>query len=255
VSFNQRQALDAEQRIKAAIATLQASNNFPTGVTARADAIIDIARCSKQTLNKHKALWHPAESVESTVLTLIEPETAPSETTLLQTLEPLPAGSVHPVHPNKLVPHPAAPSGQAERQKEVRGSGVFSTGQVSQAVSLAIEPHDSDIKFKSLSTDRSPALTTEQTVIAASGDSNQALSPSQSSRAVCSSPVTGVVTNGSVAITQAQAEQQRRRERQQEKTAAQRQMWLDSGDPILVKEAQLRFKAQVERQNTAWSDS
>jgi hypothetical protein len=255
VSFNQWQALDAEQRIKDAIATLQATNNLPLGVTARANAIIGIARCSKQTLNKHKALWHPAGSVESTVLTLVEPETAPSESTLLQTLEPLPAGSVHPVHPNKLVPSPAAPQGQAERQKEVRGSGGFSTGQVSQAVSLAVEPHDSDPKFKALSIDRSHALTTEQTVIAASGDSNPVLLPPQSSSAVCLSPVSGVVTNGPVAITQAQAEQQRQRERRQEKMAAQRQMWLDSGDPILVKEAQLWFKAQVERQNTAWSDS
>lgn len=104
VSFNQQLALDAARRIKEAIATLQATGNFLTGATARADAIVVIARCSKQTLNKHKGLWHPAEPTERSVLTLAEPVTAPSETSLPQTLEPLPEGDVHPLHPNKLMP-------------------------------------------------------------------------------------------------------------------------------------------------------
>jgi hypothetical protein len=255
VSFNQQQALDAKRRIKAAIATLQAANNLPTGVTARADAIVGIARCSKQTLNKHKALWHPAEPNETTVLTLVEPATAPSESTLLKTPEPLPEADVHPLHPNKLVPHPAAPSGQAERHQEAGGAGGFSTGQTSKLAFSAIEPHDSVFKPKVLTTSRAGFLPTEQTIVVAPSDCNQPLSPSQSSSAGCSSPVIDVATNMIPATTQVQTEQQRERQRRQEETLAKNQKWLKSGDPVLEKEAQLWFQAQVERQNTDRSES
>jgi hypothetical protein len=127
VSFQQSLALDAEQRIKTAIATLQATDQFPTGATARADAIIAIARCSNQTLHKHKELWHP-DHAASGVDTLTEPVTATSGDPAVlpyKTLEPLPEESLHDFVSNKFLANPAAPLEQAEKLQEVGGVGGF----------------------------------------------------------------------------------------------------------------------------------
>jgi hypothetical protein len=59
VSFNQRRSLDAQEQIKQAVATLSAEEHLPIGVTARANAIVAIAKCSQSTLQKYKSLWHP----------------------------------------------------------------------------------------------------------------------------------------------------------------------------------------------------
>lgn len=58
-SRNSQRAEDAVQRIKTAIAQLKAAAQFPPGANARANAITRLAKCSNQTLHKHKDLWHP----------------------------------------------------------------------------------------------------------------------------------------------------------------------------------------------------
>lgn len=260
VSFNQKSALAAEQRIKDAIATLQTANHFPNGTTARADAIIAIARCSKQTLNKHKTLWHPDyNDAERTPLT--EPVTATVDSlsgTLPKPPEPLPEGGVHPIHPNKFVAPPAAPSEQAEKLQEAGGSGGFSTGQAVQAVAAAAESSDPALKTQDLTTGQVAALRPEleltatepkplvtESVGLASVESavQAALSRSQSG---CGKPAETSASALSV-LTPAHAAQQRRRQQREAAKTAEQQLWLTSGDPILGKEAEAWFAGRAQR--------
>ena len=210
---NQQRAQEAEQRIRAAIATLKATDRFPAMASARADAIVAIARCSKQTLHKHQALWHP-EHDEMGVQAVVEPMTATSEGKLApppQTPEPLPEKDVHTQDPNKFMPHPAALPEQAERLQAVGGSGGISTGDVGTfATGLA-------------------------------NTSSRALSPASQGMAGVDAAVV------SAAVTIAQAQAQRQRERQEVKTARMTE-WLESGDPILIAEASQWFAANTSQQ-------
>ena len=227
VSFNQSQAQDAERRIRNAIAKLQATDSFPSGASARADAIVAIAQCSKQTLNKHRVLWHPEHTgTECTKLT--EPSTAPSDSpavTLPETVEPLLEGAVHPLHPNKFMPYPAAPSGQAGRQQEVGGFGGFSTGQADSLVTKA--------EFSASGGDCNLASSLPQR------HSPLPLSSQRNGSSESASRVPGVAS----AITQVTA---KKRQRRQGVSTAKMQQWLASGDPILVKEAQARLHVHAE---------
>jgi len=56
---NQRRAAEARNRIQQAVETLTTAATLPTGVRDRMAALSLAAKCSNQTLNKHKALWHP----------------------------------------------------------------------------------------------------------------------------------------------------------------------------------------------------
>ena len=59
VPFNQRRSLTAQEEIKAAIAILEEGNRLPLEITARAQAISELAGTSLGTLYRHKGLWHP----------------------------------------------------------------------------------------------------------------------------------------------------------------------------------------------------
>jgi hypothetical protein len=59
VPFNQRRAAAAQERIRAAVAQLEADNALPQQTTQRAIAISHAARTSHSTLYQNKALWHP----------------------------------------------------------------------------------------------------------------------------------------------------------------------------------------------------
>lgn len=61
VPFNQRLAAAAQERIRAAVAQLEADNALPEQTTQRAVAIAHLARTSHSTLYQHKVLWHPDE--------------------------------------------------------------------------------------------------------------------------------------------------------------------------------------------------
>jgi hypothetical protein len=60
-NYHQAKREAAQHRIKAAIAQLQAQNQLPEMATARAKAIVEIAKISQQTLYReaNKPLWHP----------------------------------------------------------------------------------------------------------------------------------------------------------------------------------------------------
>jgi hypothetical protein len=62
-SYHQAKREAAQHRIREAIAQLQQSNSLPATATARAKAIVSIAKVSQHTLYKsiNKPLWHPEE--------------------------------------------------------------------------------------------------------------------------------------------------------------------------------------------------
>ncbi len=57
-SWNQRQREKARKRIQAAVLDLFRQDNWPSGITARADRL-KAAGCSGKTLYNHPDLWHP----------------------------------------------------------------------------------------------------------------------------------------------------------------------------------------------------
>ena len=79
VPFNQRRSLTAQEEIKAAIAILEEGDRLPEAITARAQAISELAGTSLGTLYRHKGLWHPEhqEPEERCVIAEAAVDTAP----------------------------------------------------------------------------------------------------------------------------------------------------------------------------------
>jgi hypothetical protein len=59
VPFNQRRSKTAQEEIQAAISILEEGDRLPEAITARAQAISELAGTSLGTLYRHKGLWHP----------------------------------------------------------------------------------------------------------------------------------------------------------------------------------------------------
>ncbi len=81
VPFNQRRSLTAQEEIKAAITILEESDRLPEAITARAQAISELAGTSLGTLYRHKVLWHPEHQKpeERCVIAAAAVDTAPIE--------------------------------------------------------------------------------------------------------------------------------------------------------------------------------
>jgi hypothetical protein len=123
-NWNQTQAQGARDRIQNAVTDLLHQNALPQPITARKNAIKTYG-IGSQTLKKHKELWHPNYFKPKQAA---ESHPVQEEVTVTQGLKPSPAAESHPVDINKLVPHAAAPQGQAVGFPEVGGPGGFSTG-------------------------------------------------------------------------------------------------------------------------------
>ncbi|MBW4579629.1 MAG: hypothetical protein KME42_08665 [Tildeniella nuda ZEHNDER 1965/U140] len=164
---NQQKSQAARDRICQAVTDLLTKHALPTAVTARKQAIRAYG-IGNPTLDKYKALWHPNHLK---ALPVGQDHTLEQTLTVPDDLKALPVGQDHTLENNKLVPIPAALSGQADGSSVVGGSGGFSTVPVTE------------------------------------------LTPVQAMRA--------------------------------EQHLAKMQVWLESGDPILVVEAQQYFAAQV----------
>lgn len=93
VPFNQRRSKTAQEEIEAAMAILEEGDRLPEAITARAQAISELAGTSLGTLYRHKGLWHPAHQAakKRCVIPDAAVDTAP--------IEPLPA-------PHKEQPDP-----------------------------------------------------------------------------------------------------------------------------------------------------
>jgi hypothetical protein len=140
-NWNQSQSQAARERIQTAFTDLQQRHALPNTTTARREAIRAYG-IGNQTLDKYKELWHPKH------LKAMQGEgyhPADADSIKAESLELIQGEGYHPVSTNKLVPHPAAPSGQAERQKEVRGFGGVSTG-----IAVAADRRKSDRAKKHL---------------------------------------------------------------------------------------------------------
>ena len=87
VPFNQRRSLTAQEEIKAAIALLEEGERLPEAITARAQAISELAGTSLGTLYRHKGLWHPNH--QETEKRCVIPD-AVVDTELIQPQSPLP---------------------------------------------------------------------------------------------------------------------------------------------------------------------
>jgi len=59
VPFNQQRSKTAQEEIQTAIAILEDDDRLPKTITARAQAISELAGTSLGTLYRHKGLWHP----------------------------------------------------------------------------------------------------------------------------------------------------------------------------------------------------
>ncbi|XGW00967.1 MAG: hypothetical protein ACAF41_34595 (plasmid) [Leptolyngbya sp. BL-A-14] len=172
-NWNQSQSQAARDRIQHALTDLRQSMALPETTTARREAIRAYG-IGNQTLDKYKELWHP-KYLKPTQGEGYHPiDTDPIHA---EALEPIQGESYHPINTNKLVPHAAAPQGQAVGLQVDGGSGGLSTG-------LAVEAaHRKSVR----------------------------------------------------------AEQQ----------LAKMRVWLESGDPILVAEAQQFFAAQAQQESVS----
>ena len=99
VPFNQRRSQTAQEEIKAAIAILEEGDRLPLEITARAQAISELAGTSLGTLYRHKGLWHPAhrEAEERCVIGNTAANTEPIQAPLpaiQNELEPLQKGKL-----------------------------------------------------------------------------------------------------------------------------------------------------------------
>jgi hypothetical protein len=98
VLFNQLQAENAQNRIRAAYAELDRTDTLPEQITARAKAIAQAAKVSQQTLYKHLGLWHPEhqEGVIALPASFLALTEARSEA-IPKSLEPLENKELHPL--------------------------------------------------------------------------------------------------------------------------------------------------------------
>lgn len=104
VPFNQKVAIEAQQRIKDAVAQLSADQQLPEQTTRRANAIAKLARMSLKTLYKNEPLWHPhAEKQElpselgvTQVIPVVMDIKPSSQSTIVKSPQPLPVKKLHP---------------------------------------------------------------------------------------------------------------------------------------------------------------
>ena len=91
--------MTAQEEIRAAIAVLEEGDRLPEAITARAQAISELAGTSLGTLYRHKGLWHPQhqESEERCVIAEAAVDTAP-----VQPLLPSPTKQLDSLRGEKL---------------------------------------------------------------------------------------------------------------------------------------------------------
>ena len=126
VPFNQQRSKTAQEEIQTAISILEDGNRLPETITARAQAISELAGTSLGTLYRHKGLWHPKhqKSEKECVIPDAAVDTAPIET---------------PPDPSKKQPEPFGrkklqtkeeimkcrpPIGEASFKKEIKTSAL-----------------------------------------------------------------------------------------------------------------------------------
>ncbi|MBD3886405.1 hypothetical protein IFO70_32485 [Phormidium tenue FACHB-886] len=139
-TWNERQAQEAKERIRAAIADLLEKGTLPAQATARR-LLLKTYGIANTTLDKNCNLWHPAH-----LKPLQEEQYHPIESNLenLEQVKPTPDMEYHPVDPNKLSSDPVvAPPAQETGETQnwaVGGSGGDSTRELTKQNSVNSGP-------------------------------------------------------------------------------------------------------------------
>ena len=172
VPFNQRRSLTAQEEIKAAIAVLEEGDRLPEAITARAQAISELAGTSLGTLYRHKGLWHPEhqEPEERCVIAEAAVDTAPIEPPCppeTKQPEPLPRKELQTKEEiMKCMPAPREDSFKKESKNSalrgVRGEQLSFPQVEVPILRLVSSSHPSNLKPSVVQFSSNPGIDTEE---------------------------------------------------------------------------------------------
>lgn len=265
--FNRQRSQDAQNRIRAAVDQLETDSCLPLTITARENAIVAIAHCSKQTLRKHLELWHPDHygveqnftKSEQLVCTLdSEPDSSRLSLSLpleYQSQKSIPNKEVHTSPYMKgLVPLIDAGSKFFHTFPQQGGLGGLSTGSEVEQETWTNQPDTS----KQVEADAATPSTSATSIAPSGGVDNFIANSAVTGETqvdetkVCQNADSSIVAivdrmakNGS-SVSQRNESWGDQSCRRRETYRLKMQRWLESGDPILMTEAQRWFKGQSE---------
>ncbi|MEM8806849.1 MAG: hypothetical protein AAGF01_12550 [Cyanobacteria bacterium P01_G01_bin.38] len=129
VPFNQQRAEAAQERVRAAVAQLEAENQLPEQTTQRAISISKLAHTSLNTLYQYKELWHPHHQQAEEMPVIAQPtkDAAPSATPQPAKLKPLKCLPDKELHTKEEIMKCKAAQLELSFQKEIKST---STGGV-----------------------------------------------------------------------------------------------------------------------------
>ena len=124
--FNQQRSKTAQEEIQTAISILEEGNRLPETITARAQAISELAGTSLGTLYRHKGLWHPNhQNPESKcVIPDATVDTEPSEPPLEPTQEQLKPLQRKNLQTKEKIMKCSPPGGEYSFKKELKISSL-----------------------------------------------------------------------------------------------------------------------------------
>lgn len=266
-SFNRQRSQDAQNRICAAVDQLETDGCLPLTITARENAIVAIAHCSKQTLRKHLELWHPdhyrvkQDSTKSEQLVCTpdsEPDSSRSSLGLpleSQSQKSIPDKEVHTSPYMKgLVPLIDEGSKFFHTFSQQGGLGRLSTGSEVEQETWTNQPDTS----KQVEADAATPSTSATSIAPIGGvDNFIANSAATGETQVDETKVCQNADSSIVAIADQMTKSDDKKHhaefrnnpqsiQRREAYRLKMQRWLESGDPILMTEAQRWFEGQSE---------
>ena len=124
VPFNQQRSKTAQEEIQTAISILEEDNRLPETITARAQAISELAGTSLGTLYRHKGLWHPNHQKPESKCVIPDAtvDTEPSEATVASTQEQLKPLQRKKLQTREKVMKCSPPGGEDSFKKELKTS-------------------------------------------------------------------------------------------------------------------------------------
>ncbi|MGG6262895.1 hypothetical protein ACQ4M3_29130 [Leptolyngbya sp. AN03gr2] len=252
-AVNQQRSEEAQLRIRAAVESLQSCKALPEQISRREQAIIAIAHCSKQTLRKYLCLWHPNHQLDKACTA---PETADSDSVSNKvngadkTLQPSSGQKVHtfPLMKGGAKPNDACSeknifslSPEPLESTEVSKSDQNSSEAVS--VSLSIQTFSSVDSFKQRIGTTTPFAPTTSVVPKRRVDDCN--SNTRSTGKLQVDKAYSKIDSFSLSTLTQDDSSLSLNSRFSSSTDVRMQQWLNSGDPILVKEAQIWFDSQI----------
>lgn len=267
VSFNRQKSQDAQNRIRAAVSQLEESGRLPSAITARENAIVAIAHCSKQTLRKYLELWHPdcygvqqlSTEPEQLVCTPdLELDSSRSSLSLPFKSEPRKSAPEEKVHTftymKGLVPLIDGGPGFSHTFLQQGGLGGVSTGSEMAQEALANQPDPSEQVEANAATPSASAtsivpngrvddLTTNS---ATTGEAQVDKTKVYQDAAPSILEIADQIAKNNDKKHHAEFWTNSRSNQRREAYRLKMRRWLESGDQILMAEAQHWFEGQSE---------